>query len=815
VVTSEIAGTAVQIGHPIMEKQVQEVVLRARDEGLYTAVTDCGAGGFSSAVGEMGEKLGATVQLQDVKLKYPGLRPWEIWLSEAQERMVLAVPPDNFARLAEICAGQDVEPTVLGAFGNDGRLHIHYGDTLVGELDMDFLHNGIPQRKLSAEWGVRSAELKETPPHSTLRTPHSALMRLLAHPDIRSKEDVIRKYDHEVQGGTAVKPLTGYANHGPSDAAVLVPRSVERGVKGVALSNGINPHYTDLDPYHMAFAAVDEALRNVTAVGADPDQVAILDNFCWGNPNLPDRLGSLVRCAQGCYDAAVAYQTPFISGKDSLNNEYTGSDGQKHAIPGTLLISALGIVPDVGRTVTMDLKRAGDFLFIVGETGAELGGSHFGLVGGTIQPQHKNVPKAKTGALDTFRKLHKAMQAGLVQACHDCAEGGLAVTLAEMCLAGGLGVEIHLIHAPRDPYWAYSSDEAILFSESLSRFAVEVRPEHSEQFRAIMAGTPHECVGVIGGEVLRINGRANQPILEATVEELEQAWRGECGVRSAERGTSPLRTPHSALRTSKAPKALILHANGTNRDHDAALAVELAGGRPEIVHVNQLLAGERNLLDYAMLVIAGGFSYGDDLGAGVLWAVDLQHRLREQMWKFAENGRPILGICNGFQVLVKAGLLPAIHNPKAAIRNVTLTYNQSGHFECRWVTLEPNPASPSLFTQGLTEPIYCPVAHGEGRLAVTDETVLAELKTQNLIPLHYAANSDNSALRTPHSPLPYPFNPNGSIADIAALCNPAGNVMGLMPHPENHIFPWQHPGYHRGERGMSGLGLFVNGVKSC
>ncbi len=285
--TSEIAGTAVQIGHPIMEKQVQEVVLRARDEGLYTAVTDCGAGGFSSAVGEMGEKLGATVQLQDVKLKYPGLRPWEIWLSEAQERMVLAVPPDNFARLAEICAGQDVEPTVLGAFGNDGRLHIHYGDTLVGELDMDFLHNGIPQRKLSAEWGVRSAELKETPPHSTLRTPHSALMRLLAHPDIRSKEDVIRKYDHEVQGGTAVKPLTGYANHGPSDAAVLVPRSVERGVKGVALSNGINPHYTDLDPYHMAFAAVDEALRNVTAVGADPDQVAILDNFCWAIPICP------------------------------------------------------------------------------------------------------------------------------------------------------------------------------------------------------------------------------------------------------------------------------------------------------------------------------------------------------------------------------------------------------------------------------------------------------------------------------------------------------------------------------------------------
>ncbi len=831
--TSEIAGTAVQIGHPIMEKQVQEVVLRARDEQLYTAITDCGAGGFSSAVGEMGEKLGGKVQLKDITLKYPGLRPWEIWLSEAQERMVFAVPPEKYERMVEICAGQDVEPIVLGTFGNNGRLELKYGDKLVGELDMEFLHEGIPQRHLVAEWkGSEQASVNSE--QLTVNGAKEALLALLTHPDTRSKEDTIRIYDHEVQGATAVKPLTGIANHGPSDATVLVPQdtqslisNLQSSVRGAALANGICPAYTDLDPYNMAYAAIDEAMRNVVAVGADPDQVSILDNFCWGNPLLPDRLGSLVRCAQGCYDAALAYQTPYVSGKDSLNNEYTGSDGEKHAIPGTLLISALAMVPDVNKTVTMDLKRAGNFLFVVGETGAELGGSHYGLVGGTVQPQHNNVPAPKADALERYRKMYQAIQAGLVQSCHDCSEGGIAVALSEMCMAGKLGIEMNLIHAPRDPYWAYSDDDAILFSETISRFLVEVRPEDSDKFREALSDVPHECVGVIGGDVVRVNGRSGQPILEATLAELDEAWRGHLSVNSEQSSVFSKTTPSTNLQSPISnlhPKVLILHANGTNRDRDAAVACKLAGGDPEIVHVNQLLAGEHQLADYNMLVIAGGFSYGDDLGAGVRWSLDLQYHLNEQLHTFAQKGKPILGICNGFQVLVKSGLLPgrdqAFSLSPDKERSVTLTYNNSGHFECRWVMLQSNPNSPSLFTKDLTEPIYCPVAHGEGRLAVNDESTLADLKAQNLIPLTYVASGEwqvtgNVPATNDPQPETYPFNPNGSVFNIAALTNPAGNIMGLMPHPENHIFPWQHPRFHRGERGMSGLSLFVNGIKNA
>jgi phosphoribosylformylglycinamidine synthase len=378
-----------------------------------------------------------------------------------------------------------------------------------------------------------------------------------------------------------------------------------------------------------------------------------------------------------------------------------------------------------------------------------------------------------------------------------------------MALAGGMGVEINLSAVPTagQPL----SDTEILFAESLSRFLVQIKDEDTAEFEAHLsqAKVPFGQIGRTGPSTLKIQDQNGRQLYEYPLAELEHAWRGH--IQSANT-QYPLPASAPQLTGSKMvfnqaatpPPVLILHANGTNRDREAALACQVAGGEPEIVHVNQLLAGERNLLDYQMLVIPGGFSYGDDLGAGKLWALDLQERLDETLAQFVASGRPVLGICNGFQALVKSGLLPG-GEPAEQTRQVTLTDNKSGRFECRWVYLRPNPLSPNLFTQGLESLIYCPVAHGEGRLAVDEEETAVKLQSDGLVALTYVDSVGN--------PAEYPANPNGSIMNIAGLSNRAGNVLGLMPHPEDHIFGWQHPRKHRGESGLSGLRLFENGIK--
>jgi phosphoribosylformylglycinamidine synthase len=526
--SERVSGGAVQIGNAIAEKKLLDVLLQARDGNLYHAVTDCGAGGFSSAVGEMGEKLGAAVDLERAPLKYAGLSYTEIWISESQERMVLAVPPDRWPRLRELCALEDVEATVIGRFEATGRLRLRYEGNTVADLSMRFLHDGRPTVVRQATWragGVNPPMMPSsaeraigglTPP-TRPENFTDTLLKILASPNVCSKEWVIRQYDHEVQSGSVLKPLVGVKNDGPGDAAVVMP--VLGSWAGLAVGCGINPHYGDPDPYAMAAAVIDEAVRNVVAVGADPARIALLDNFCWGNTDRPEVLGSLVRAAEACRDVALAYAMPFISGKDSLNNEYHAA-GRHIVIPPTLLISALGRVPDVRRCVTMDLKEPGKTLFLIGTTKDELGGSHYhlvhGLTGGRVpEPDLEKAPAV-------FLKLHEAIRRGLVRACHDLSEGGLAVAVAEMALAGGVGVDLTGL---RDTGPGLS-DAALLFSESATRFVVEVSPANVAAFQSCLEGVPLFRLGQTCKESrLRVAGAGGEWVVWAQLAQLKEAWQ--------------------------------------------------------------------------------------------------------------------------------------------------------------------------------------------------------------------------------------------------------------------------------------------------
>jgi phosphoribosylformylglycinamidine (FGAM) synthase-like enzyme len=477
----------VQIGDPITEKGLIDVILRARDLGLYNDITDCGAGGLSSAVGEMTSKLGCDVELTCVRLKYAGLAPWEIWLSEAQERMVLAVSPEQIPALQGLCDLFDTDLTDIGVFTGDGRLIVRYDRNIVVNISHEFLHEGIPQRELKAiiETPIFEDQVFEDQ-RSNIK---ERLLSLLSSPNIASKASVIRIYDHEVQGGTVIRPLTGIESDAPSDAAVIKPIGT-KGTKGIALANGINPEYGKRDAYKMAWSVIDEAIRNAVAVGADPDRIAILDNFCWGDPLRPETLGTLVEACRGCHDAALFYGTPFISGKDSLNNEYLGSDGLRHAIPPTLLISALGVVQDVNQSISMDLKEAGNLIYLIGEFFAEA----------------QSVPDVPRSTPEAYRALHRAITGSLVRAAHDLSEGGIAVAAAEMCIGGRLGLELNI-----EPSDAFTQVNGCLL--------IEVSPSNTSAFEKEFSGLPCSRIGKVTAEpILKISR------IEIPVDELVHAF---------------------------------------------------------------------------------------------------------------------------------------------------------------------------------------------------------------------------------------------------------------------------------------------------
>lgn len=512
-----ISSTAVQIGNPITEKKTLEALIKARDLELYEALTDCGAGGFSSAVGEMGELTGADVHLDKAPLKYKGLKPWEIWVSEAQERMVLAVRPSKLKKLMKVFSSEDVEATVIGEFTDTRRLRLFYKGQGVADLDMRFLHDGLPKVSRKAVWKKPLENAKILPAAKKNYTVD--LFRVLSSWNVCSREWIIRQYDHEVRGGSVLKPLVGKDNDGPSDASITRP--FLNGKKGIAVANGINPAYGDIDPYWMAASAIDEAMRQLVAVGADLGKIALLDNFCWGNTDKPEQLGGLVRASQACYDVARVYGTPFISGKDSLNNEFNTGKGTV-SIPPTLLISAIGVVDDVKKTISSDIKCPGNLLYVMGTTARELGGSQYFR---TLGKKGGAVPKLDPArSLEIMKKLSGAIKKGLVASAHDCSEGGIAVAVSEMLFAGGRGAVISLKKAPRAG--GVTRDDVLLFSESNSRFVVEVPAASKKAFEAGVKGVPYGLLGTVsGGRDLIITGLTGKQVVKAAIGALKRHWQ--------------------------------------------------------------------------------------------------------------------------------------------------------------------------------------------------------------------------------------------------------------------------------------------------
>ncbi|MEA3362710.1 MAG: AIR synthase-related protein [Thermodesulfobacteriota bacterium] len=515
--------TAVQIGDPITQRKMFDFLLIARDRGLYNSITDNGAGGLSSSVGEMAEDTGGLeLHLDRAPLKYPGLQPWEILISEAQERMTLAVPKEKLDEFITLATEMDVEATDLGNFTDSGYFHCLYEGETVSYLSMDFVHEGVPQMVIPAKWEPK--ELSE-PDFAQPEDLATELKQLLSRLNICSKESVVRRYDHEVQAGTVIKPLTGVTNDGPSDAAVYRP--LLDSFAGVVVSHGICPNYSDIDTYHMMACAIDEGLRNYVAVGGDIDHVAGLDNFCWCDPveseKTPDgkyKAAQLVRANQALYNYCVAYGVPLISGKDSMKNDYQ-IGGTKISIPPTVLFSVIGKIADARKAISMDVKQAGDLVYLLGATTDELGGSEYYAQQGELGSRVPQVDAEQ--ALLRYRTLNQAQKQGLVASCHDLSDGGLGVALAESAFSGGYGIQVELSYLDAEESLR---EDKLLFSESQSRLLVTIHPEHKESFEKLFARQSCRCLGqVVDQANLIINGLHGQNLIHVSLDDLKQAWQ--------------------------------------------------------------------------------------------------------------------------------------------------------------------------------------------------------------------------------------------------------------------------------------------------
>jgi len=512
-------ATAVQIGDPITQKKMSDVIAKeARDRNLYNSITDNGAGGLSCSVAEMAKECGGCdVELDKVKLKYPNISPWEIWISESQERMTLSVPEDKLDEFLELMKRRGVEAYVIGTFNDSGRCKVTFNGETIMDMDMDFLHDGFPEEQQNTTY---TRETHEEPNFECPENLNETMLKMLERNNLTSYEFISMQYDHEVQAGSCIKPLHGKGRvNGP--ASVTTPLLGKR--RGVVASQGINPRYSDIDTYHMAASAIDTAIRNSVSVGGNVDYMALMDNFCWCSSNEPERLGQLKEAARACYESTVAMGTPLISGKDSMFNDFNGFDENdepvKISIPPTLMVSSMGVMEDVNHCQTMDLKMAGDLIYVIGETKNELGGSEYYHMHDAIGNE---VPKVNTDvALERYRKFYRANQKNLMASTASVSLGGLGATLAKMAIAGQLGLEVDLKEVPAS---GVDRDDHLLFSESQSRFVVAVSPDKKEEFESAIPEA--KLIGRVSDDKrVLVNGLADNQVIDSSVEQLEASYK--------------------------------------------------------------------------------------------------------------------------------------------------------------------------------------------------------------------------------------------------------------------------------------------------
>jgi phosphoribosylformylglycinamidine synthase len=522
--------SAVQIGDPITQKKMLDFLMEARKLELINSITDNGAGGLSSSLGEMAEQSGGVrIDLERCPLKYHGLAPWEILLSESQERMSLAVSPDNITDFLSLAKKHGVTASVIGEFTDSGYVQVRYESKTVAYLPLEFLHHGNPQLKLEAVWKTPDKSKQYDLSEMNGDDIKKYFKKILADPNVASKEFLIRQYDHEVIGQSVIKPFTGLFSDAPSDGAVLRP--VYDSFRGLTVTHGICPRYSDFDTYHMAMCAVDEAYRAHIACGGNPDYVSALDNFCWPDPvysqDNPDgkyKLAQLVRAAKGMYACCKAYGIPLISGKDSMKND-TKIEGKKISVRPTLLITVLGIIDDIRKAVSTDFKNSGDLIYCLGETKKELGGSILEkILEKPMGPSPLPVPE---NSLPLYRNLASCIATGMIKSCHDCSDGGLGVTIAESILGGRYGADIHAEKFPGFHVNELNIPE-LLFSETQSRFIISIDPSDKHRFEQLINQGHLEKNCQLVGEVttkedFRVfnNGKT---VLSVSIKDIENTW---------------------------------------------------------------------------------------------------------------------------------------------------------------------------------------------------------------------------------------------------------------------------------------------------